>query len=113
MDEDAFLTKEEFAEHLQLMNDRLALLDVKIAAEKVLKEESVKADRSRKQLLCGGLAGVLSRTMVAPIDRVKILLQTQAVAAGMSADKYGGVGGTIRTVIQEEGVRMLWRGNAP
>lgn len=113
IDEDSFLTKEEFSEHLQLMNDRLALLDLKIAAETALKKESERANRSRKQLLCGGLAGVLSRTMVAPIDRVKILLQTQAVAAGMSADKYGGVGGTIRTVIQEEGVRMLWRGNAP
>jgi len=111
--EDSFLTKEEFAEHLQLMNDRLELLDIKIAAEKALKKESARADRSRKQLLCGGIAGVLSRTMVAPIDRVKLLLQTQAVAAGMSADKYGGVGGTIRTVIREEGVRMLWRGNTP
>jgi len=113
MDEESYLTKEEFSEHLRLMNDRLALLDIKIAAEKVLKKESARANRSRKQLLCGGLAGVISRTMVAPIDRVKILLQTQAVAAGMSADKYGGVGGTIRKVIQDEGVRMLWKGNAP
>jgi len=113
LDEESYLTKEEFSEHLRLMNERLALLDVKIAAEKILKKESARADRTRKQLFCGGLAGVLSRTMVAPIDRVKILLQTQAVAAGMSSNKYGGVRGTIRTVIQEEGVRMLWRGNGP
>jgi len=113
MDASRFLTKEEFSEHLRLMNERLVLLDQKILAEKALKHEVSKLDRSRKQLICGGLAGVLSRTTVAPIDRVKILLQTQAVAAGMSSDKYGGIAGTVRKVIQEEGVRMLWRGNTP
>jgi len=112
-DTENYLTKTEFSQHLKLMNERLALLDQKIAAEKNLKRVYSKRDRTRKQLFCGGVAGVLSRTMVAPIDRVKILLQTQAVAAGMSPDKYGGVAGTVRKVVKEEGVQMLWRGNAP
>jgi len=113
LDADNYLTKEQFSEHIRLMNERLALLDQKMAAEKTLKRVLSKKYRARKQLLCGGFAGVLSRTIVAPIDRVKILLQTQAVVAGMSRDKYGGVVGTLRKVVQEEGVRMLWRGNAP
>jgi len=108
-----YLTKEEFSLHLKLMNERLALLDQKMAAEKKLKTVVSQQHRARKQLFCGGVAGVMSRTLVAPIDRVKILLQTQAVAAGMSPDKYGGVAGTVRKVVEEEGVRMLWRGNAP
>ena len=29
------------------------------------------------QLLCGGIAGATARSFVAPIDRVKILMQTQ------------------------------------
>jgi len=112
-DTENYLTKKEFSLHLKLMNERLALLDQKMTAEKNLKKVVSQRDRTRKQLFCGGVAGVLSRTMVAPIDRVKILLQTQAVAQGMSIDKYGGVIGTVRKVVEEEGVRMLWRGNAP
>jgi hypothetical protein len=33
------------------------------------------------QFAAGGLAGITARTVVAPIDRVKILMQTQHVAA--------------------------------
>jgi len=111
VDLDSFITKVEFFEHLRLLNTRLELLDNRIAAEYQVKSLSSEWQRSLKQLFCGGMAGAFSRSMVAPIDRAKILLQTQAVAAGMSADKYGGVVGTLRTVVQEEGLKMLWRGN--
>ena len=30
-----------------------------------------------KSLFCGGMAGMASKSFVAPLDRVKILLQTQ------------------------------------
>jgi len=111
IDAEAFVTKEEFLKHIQLLNQRLELFDQRIAAELEVKSLSTKWQRSLKQLFCGGMAGACSRSLVAPIDRVKILLQTQAVAAGMGADKYGGVTGTLRKVVQEEGVKMLWRGN--
>jgi len=111
MDAEAFVTKDEFMKHLQLLNHRLELFDQRIAAELEVKTLSTEWQRSLKQLFCGGMAGAFSRSIVAPIDRVKILLQTQAVAAGMGADKYGGITGTLRTVVQEEGVKMLWRGN--
>jgi len=111
LDAQTFVTKAEFLKHLQLLNTRLELFDQRIAAELEVKTLSTEWQRSLKQLFCGGMAGACSRSLVAPIDRVKILLQTQAVAAGMGADKYGGVAGTLRTVVQEEGVKMLWRGN--
>jgi len=108
---ETYVTKAEFTKHLQQLNHRLELFDKRIAAELEVKTLSTEVERSLKQLVCGGMAGACSRSLVAPIDRVKILLQTQAVAAGMGADKYGGIIGTLRTVVQEEGVKMLWRGN--
>jgi len=108
---ETYVTRDEFNNHVRSLNVRLALLDKRIAAEMELKYQTAEIERTFKQLFCGGMAGVLSRSTVAPIDRVKILLQTQGVAAGISANKYGGVIGTVRAVIQEEGLRMLWRGN--
>jgi solute carrier family 25 phosphate transporter 23/24/25/41 len=66
-----------------------------------------------KQLGCGGAAGAIARTTVAPIDRVKILMQTQAVSFAGSANtnKYSGIVGTLSTIVKEEGVKKLWRGN--
>ena len=35
-----------------------------------------------KNLFAGGLAGMLAKTVVAPIDRIKILYQVTAIQAG-------------------------------
>ena len=72
---------------------------------------SATVDRIVRQLACGGCAGAISRTFVAPIDRVKILLQTQHVTSGGAPDKYGGVVGTFKKIVNEEGIAKLWRGN--
>jgi len=108
---ETYVTRDEFNNHVRSLNSRLALLDKRIAAEKEIKFQTAEVKRTFKQLFCGGMAGVISRTTVAPIDRVKILLQTQGVAAGIRANKYGGVAGTLRSIIREEGFKMLWRGN--
>lgn len=71
-----------------------------------------RASRATKQLLCGGLAGCCARTATAPIDRTKILLQTQhLVAATAGPPKYTGITQTLATVLKEEGVLGLFRGN--
>lgn len=58
-----------------------------------------------KHLVAGGLAGAVSRTTTAPLDRLRVLLQTQRVSARAS------ILNTLKWVLNEGGVRALWRGN--
>lgn len=67
--------------------------------------------RTVKQLACGGLAGAFARTMVAPIDRIKILMQTQYITLDGGPPKYTSMSQTLQTVIKEEGPAKLYRGN--
>ncbi|OWB81004.1 hypothetical protein B5S32_g5343 [[Candida] boidinii] len=58
-------------------------------------------------LLCGGIAGALSRTVVSPMERVKVLYQVQGTTQGYNK-------GTIHSIIQiwkEEGWKGMFRGN--
>lgn len=60
----------------------------------------------------GGLAGAIARTATAPLDRIKLLFQVQAVASsGTSATAYTGVGQAASKIIREEGFRAFWKGN--
>lgn len=65
--------------------------------------------------LAGGISAAVSKTAVAPIERVKLLLQTQdanpKIASGEVA-RYTGVVNCITRVSNEQGVASLWRGNA-
>ncbi|SCU98192.1 LADA_0H11232g1_1 [Lachancea dasiensis] len=55
----------------------------------------------------GGLAGAVSRTVVSPFERVKILLQVQS-----STQAYNqGIFGAVKQIYVEEGVPGLLRGN--
>ena len=58
------------------------------------------------QLSAGGIAGGVSRTATAPIDRVKMLLQ--AAPPGASS---GGILPTLRSVYAEGGAAAFFRGN--
>ncbi len=63
-------------------------------------------------LAAGGLAGGVSKTVVAPIERVKLILQTQDVSTQISADKrYKGIMDVFRRVPAEQGIASFWRGN--
>eukprot|EP00898_Chlorokybus_atmophyticus_P008749 jgi/Chlat1/8876/Chrsp92S08191 len=66
-------------------------------------------------LAAGGVAGGISKTVVAPIERVKLLLQTQdsnkQFAAGTGQKKYTGIIDCFRRVSAEQGVASFWRGN--
>jgi len=72
-------------------------------------------DKDVKRTLEGVLAQitteVLVQTQTAPLDRVKILLQTQDDIPGISAGKYLGVRDCMRKVRHEEGLICFWRGN--
>jgi len=61
-----------------------------------------------------GAAAVISKTVAAPIERVKLLIQNQEemIKAGTLKEPYKGPIDCLRRVMAEEGVQPLWRGNA-
>ena len=58
-----------------------------------------------RHVVAGGCAGALSRTCTAPLDRLKVLLQVHG------GRKQTSLLGTMRYMLNEGGVKGLWRGN--
>lgn len=56
-----------------------------------------------RHLAAGGIAGAVSRTATAPLDRIKIFLQVQSSKARISD--------SFRYMLKEGGVSSFWRGN--
>lgn len=61
-------------------------------------------------LVSGGLSGIVAKTVAAPVERVKLLLQTQKVNTDL-ARSYDGPIDCIRRVYREQGIVSFWRGN--
>jgi solute carrier family 25 (adenine nucleotide translocator) protein 4/5/6/31 len=62
--------------------------------------------------LVGGISAAISKTAVAPIERVKILLQVQDASRQITAEKkYKGILDCFARVVKEQGFWTLWRGN--
>jgi solute carrier family 25 (adenine nucleotide translocator) protein 4/5/6/31 len=62
--------------------------------------------------LIGGVSAAISKTCVAPIERVKLLLQNQDASAQISKDqRYKGIVDCFSRVAKEQGVSSMWRGN--
>lgn len=60
---------------------------------------------SWRHLVAGGIAGAVSRTATAPLDRLKIMLQVYGSKTDMKILNW------MKIMIKEGGVRSLWRGN--
>ncbi|ONI07364.1 hypothetical protein PRUPE_5G115400 [Prunus persica] len=86
---------------------------VNLAEEAKLASEGVKAPTSHallsiaKSLVAGGVAGGVSRTAVAPLERLKILLQVQ----NPHSIKYSGTIQGLKYIWRTEGLRGLFKGN--
>ncbi|XP_031192983.1 LOW QUALITY PROTEIN: ADP/ATP translocase 2-like [Mastomys coucha] len=65
-----------------------------------------------KDFLAGGIAAAISKTAVAPIEPVKLLLQVQHASKQITADKqYKGIIDCVVRIPKEQGVLSFWRGN--
>ncbi|KEH27258.1 grave disease carrier protein [Medicago truncatula] len=59
-----------------------------------------------KELLAGGLAGGFAKTVVAPLERLKILFQTRRTEF-----RSAGLSGSVRRIAKTEGLLGFYRGN--
>lgn len=104
------MTKHDLVNILERLVERVDTLEhERDLAEEKMTESSAELKKIFTQLLCGGLAGATARSTVAPIDRVKILMQT-AFLSGTS-DKHSSIVRTLKNIAAEEGLKGFWRGN--
>ncbi|RZC40342.1 ADP,ATP carrier protein [Asbolus verrucosus] len=65
-----------------------------------------------KDFLAGGISAAVSKTCVAPIERVKLLLQVQHISKQISeSQRYKGMVDCFVRIPREQGVLAYWRGN--
>jgi solute carrier family 25 (adenine nucleotide translocator) protein 4/5/6/31 len=78
------------------------------------KVQKSKLEQLGSDLLVGGSIGAISKTVMAPVERVKLLMQTQdsnpEVLSGRVA-RYTSIGDCFRRVSSEQGMKAFWRGN--
>merc|ERR1719281_2322472 len=62
----------------------------------------------------GGVSGAVSKTITAPIERVKLVIQTQdanpKIRSG-EVPRYTGIGNCFSRIMSEQGFAAFWRGN--
>ncbi|XP_053623501.1 ADP,ATP carrier protein [Plodia interpunctella] len=65
-----------------------------------------------KDFIAGGVSAAVSKTAVAPIERVKLLLQVQHVSKQITEDqRYKGIIDAFVRIPKEQGPLSFWRGN--
>jgi len=77
-------------------------------------EKKSKLEQLASDLLIGGSVGAVAKTVMAPVERVKLLMQTQDsnpdVLSG-KVQRYKSIGDCFSRVKSEQGFWAFWRGN--
>jgi solute carrier family 25 (adenine nucleotide translocator) protein 4/5/6/31 len=76
----------------------------------ISKEKEAHLNSFIKDFICGGIAGSIGKTSTAPLERAKLLLQTQHSNSSLTI-KYTGLIDCLKKLIENEGFFSLWRGN--
>eukprot|EP00753_Platysulcus_tardus_P002725 PLAT11843.1.p2 GENE.PLAT11843.1~~PLAT11843.1.p2 ORF type:complete len:310 (-),score=131.67 PLAT11843.1:237-1145(-) len=63
-----------------------------------------------EDFMLGGVSAAVSKTVAAPIERIKLLLQNQGESAAIK-EPYKGIMDCVRRVPAEQGFASFWRGN--
>jgi len=78
------------------------------------KVKKSKLEQLGSDLLIGGTIGAISKTVMAPVERVKLLMQTQHSNPDVRSGKikpYASIGECFSRVYSEQGLKAFWRGN--
>ena len=61
----------------------------------------------------GGVSAAISKTVAAPIERIKLLMQSEdeMIKQGRLDRRYNGIGDCFSRTVKSEGFLSLWRGN--
>ncbi|CAK7199937.1 coenzyme A transporter [Sporothrix eucalyptigena] len=78
--------------------------------KKVVDKQSV--DYLWRSGVAGGVAGSVAKTIVAPLDRVKILFQASNPQFAKYSGSWAGVAHAMRIIYQQDGVMGLYRGHS-
>jgi solute carrier family 25 (adenine nucleotide translocator) protein 4/5/6/31 len=69
-----------------------------------------KGDNFFLDFTMAGISACVSKTIMAPMERVKLIMQTQDNNKQILI-KYKSIGDCFKRVIKEEGMKSLWNGN--
>ncbi|KAF3684198.1 Mitochondrial adenine nucleotide transporter ADNT1 [Capsicum annuum] len=107
------LTRDDFKRGRGKRSESAVNRIVDLAEEAKMASEGVEAPSHAaifsicKSLAAGGIAGGVSRTAVAPLERLKILLQVQ----NSQSIKYSGTVQGLKYIWRTEGLRGMFKGN--
>lgn len=65
-----------------------------------------------RDFFVGGVSAAISKTFIAPVERVKLILQNQDASTQITkSNKYKGMNDCFARIYREQGVLSFWRGN--
>ena len=83
------------------------------AASAVASIQESRSAEAAKQLLCGGVAGSVAKTVTAPFSRLTILFQVHSlVTTRVDRPRFAmSISGGVKKIIERGGILSMWRGN--